>query len=78
MTEAKSYDYIVVGAGHNGLVTACYLAKKGKSVLVVEQKSTVGGAAVTEEIHQEFHYSTCADHCPSFPKTLCQYMRSKS
>ncbi len=44
------YDVVVVGAGHNGLVTACYLARAGLSVLVVERRSVVGGAAVTEEV----------------------------
>lgn len=44
------YDVVIVGAGHNGLVTACYLARAGLSVLVVERRSVVGGAAVTEEV----------------------------
>src|SRR5262245_25384735 len=42
------YDAIVIGAGHNGLVTACYLAKAGKKVLVLERREVVGGACVTE------------------------------
>ena len=45
-----SYDCIVVGAGHNGLVCACYLAKAGRKVLVLERRPVVGGAVCTEEI----------------------------
>lgn len=44
-----SYDTIVIGAGHNGLVTAAYLARAGQRVLVVEARDVVGGAAATEE-----------------------------
>src|SRR5436309_1913823 len=46
----KRYDAIVIGGGHNGLVTAAYLARAKKSVLVLERRPRVGGAAVTEEI----------------------------
>ena len=45
---------IVIGAGHNGLVTAFYLAKAGFSTLVLERREVVGGIAVTEEIHPGF------------------------
>ena len=44
------YDAIVVGAGHNGLTTACYLAKAGLKVLVVEKSDWIGGAAVSREL----------------------------
>jgi phytoene dehydrogenase-like protein len=53
----KSYDAIVIGAGHNGLVNAAYLARAGKKVLVLERRHVVGGAAVTEEIFPGFKYS---------------------
>jgi phytoene dehydrogenase-like protein len=43
------YDAVVIGAGHNGLTCACYLAKAGLKVLVLEQYHTVGGMTVTEE-----------------------------
>lgn len=49
--EARmQYDVIIVGAGHNGLTTAAYLAKAGRSVLVLERRDVVGGCAVTEEV----------------------------
>ena len=44
------YDVIIIGAGHNGLTTAAYLAKAGRSVLVLERRDVVGGCAVTEEV----------------------------
>ena len=55
------FDVIVIGAGHNGLVTAAYLAKAGRRVLVLEQRDAIGGAAVTEEIMPGFRISTVAD-----------------
>lgn len=56
-----SYDVTIVGAGHNGLVTAAYLAKAGLKTIVLERRSVVGGGAVTEEIHPGFRCSTL-DH----------------
>ena len=46
MTNNK-YDAIIIGGGHNGLITAAYLAKAGKKVLVLEKRYLVGGASVT-------------------------------
>ncbi|CAC5377461.1 Pyridine nucleotide-disulfide oxidoreductase domain-containing protein 2 [Mytilus coruscus] len=51
------YDAVVVGAGHNGLVTAAYLQKSGKNVCVLERRHVIGGAAVTEEIVPGFKFS---------------------
>src|SRR6478672_9600464 len=55
-----NYDAIVIGAGHNGLTAAAYLAKAGKKVLVLERRHVLGGAAVTEEIYAGFKYSVCS------------------
>jgi phytoene dehydrogenase-like protein len=54
------YDAVVVGAGHNGLTCACYLAKAGLKVKVLERRAVVGGAAVTEEFHPGFRNSVAA------------------
>ena len=53
----RRYDAIVIGGGHNGLVAAAYLARAGKSVLVLERRHLVGGAAVTEEIFPGYKFS---------------------
>lgn len=55
-----SYDAIIIGGGHNGLVTACYLAKHKWKVLVLERRHIVGGACVTEETFPGFKVSTAA------------------
>lgn len=56
----NTYDAIILGAGHNGLVTACYLARAGWKVLVLERRHIVGGACVTEEVFPGFKVSTTA------------------
>ena len=56
----ETRDIIIVGGGHNGLVTAFYLAKAGLKPLVLERRSQVGGAAITEEFHPGFRCSTLA------------------
>jgi phytoene dehydrogenase-like protein len=56
-----TYDVIIIGGGHNGLVAACYLAKNGLKTLVLERRGIVGGGAITEELHPGFRFSTL-DH----------------
>ncbi len=53
MRVQNNFDAIIIGAGHNGLVCAYYLARKGLSVCVLERSSVVGGAAITEEFHRD-------------------------
>jgi len=55
-----AYDAIIIGGGHNGLVTAAYLARAGKKVLVLERRHVLGGAAVTEEVFPGFKFSVCS------------------
>src|SRR5499426_4082059 len=54
------YHAIVIGAGHNGLTAAAYLARAGKKVLVLERRHVLGGAAVTEEVFPGFRFSVCS------------------
>jgi phytoene dehydrogenase-like protein len=58
--SGRSRDVIVIGGGHNGLVCATYLAKAGLDVLVLERRSVVGGAAVTEESWPGYRVSTAS------------------
>jgi phytoene dehydrogenase-like protein len=55
-----SYDLIVIGGGHNGLVTAAYVARKGLKVLVLERREVLGGACTTEEVWPGYKVSTAA------------------
>ncbi len=57
-SASRSFDAIVVGGGHNGLVNAAYLAKGGLRTLVLERRHLVGGAAITEELHPGFSFTT--------------------
>ena len=57
---AQRFDAIVVGGGHNGLVTAAYLGGAGRKVLVLERRELVGGCAVTEEVWPGFRVSTAS------------------
>jgi len=57
---AEKRDIVIIGGGHNGLVTAFYLAKAGFKPLVLERRSQTGGAAITEEFHPGFRCSTLA------------------
>ena len=59
-SKSNPYDAIIIGGGHNGLVCACYLAQQGLKVRVLERRSLVGGAAVTEEFHPGFRNSSAS------------------
>jgi phytoene dehydrogenase-like protein len=56
----KKYDAIVIGAGHNGLTNAAYLAKAGLDVLMVEKNTYVGGATASRELHKNWIYSNAS------------------
>jgi phytoene dehydrogenase-like protein len=57
------YEAVIIGGGHNGLITAFYLARAGLKTLVLERRPVVGGAAITDELHPGFRCSTLA-HFP--------------
>jgi phytoene dehydrogenase-like protein len=68
---AAAREIVILGGGHNALVTAFYLAKKGLKPLVLERRAIVGGAAVTEEFHPGFRCSTVAHAAgPLLPSIL--------
>jgi phytoene dehydrogenase-like protein len=54
----RTYDAIVVGGGHNGLVNGAYLARAGLKTLIIERRQLVGGAAITEELYPGFSFTT--------------------
>src|ERR1700761_8104929 len=60
VAETVTRDALIVGGGHNGLVCAAYLAAAGLKVTVLERRSVVGGAAVTEEFHPGFRNSVAS------------------
>jgi phytoene dehydrogenase-like protein len=59
-TKSGTRDIVIIGGGHNGLITAFYLAKAGFKPLVLERREQVGGAAITDEFHPGFRCSTLA------------------
>ncbi|MCK5748073.1 MAG: NAD(P)/FAD-dependent oxidoreductase, partial [Oricola sp.] len=60
MTATGKYDVVIIGGGHNGLTAAGYLSRAGLSVLVLERRGVVGGAAVTEEVAPGCRVSSCS------------------
>jgi len=73
----KHYDCVVIGGGHNGLVTAAYLAKAGKSVCVLERRHILGGCACTEEIWPGYRVSTAAYVISLFLPEITRDLRLK-
>lgn len=74
-TTTEKYDVIIVGGGHNGLVAAAYLARAKRSVLVLERRSILGGACVTEEIHPGFRCSTTSYVCSLLRPRIIRELR---
>src|SRR5687768_12230313 len=68
-------DVLIIGAGHNGLVCAYYLAAKGLKVTMLERRHVVGGAAVTEEFHPGFRNSTASYTVSLLNPTVIRDMR---
>ena len=66
----KRYDAIVIGAGHNGLTNAAYLAKAGLDVLVVEKNDYIGGASVSREMTEGWIYSSCSYVCSMMRQSI--------
>src|SRR2546421_8082255 len=65
-----AHDIIIIGAGHNGLVAAYYLAKAGFKPLVLERREVVGGACSTEEFHPGFRASVASSAGPLLPQIV--------
>ena len=59
----ENLDVLIIGAGHNGLVAACYLARAGLKVQVLERNPYIGGAAVSRQLYENFTYSNCSYVC---------------
>src|SRR5436305_5538608 len=74
---AETRDVIIIGGGHNGLVTAFYLAKAGFKPLLLERRPQVGGAAITEEFHPGFRCSTLAHNAGSMRAEVVRDMQLK-
>ena len=68
----KDYDAVIIGAGHNGLTNAAFLAKAGLDVLVVEKNDYIGGATASRELHEGWKYSNCSYVCSLFRPEIYQ------
>jgi len=76
-TPSHMYDALVIGAGHNGLVCANYLARAGRKVLVLERGSEIGGGAITREIAPDFRVSACAHVLDMFEPDIFRDLKLK-
>ena len=74
----ESNSIVIVGSGHNGLVAANYLAKAGLRVIVLERRSFVGGACITEELFPNFRVSSCSYICHLLHKKIIEDLDLKS
>ena len=75
VSKLNRYDSIIIGAGHNGLVCAAYLAKQGQKVLVLESTDLAGGLAASREFHAGFKASV-AHSVNHFPQKIIRVRRS--
>lgn len=75
MSHRDQFDVVVIGAGHNGLVCAYYLAEAGFSVVVLERSDRIGGAAITEEFHPGFRNSVASYTVSLLQKTIIDDMQ---
>lgn len=75
--QAKRYDVLIIGGGHNGLVCAAYLAKAGRRVCVLERRHVLGGCATTEELWPGYKVSTAAYVVSLFPPQIIRELRLK-
>jgi len=73
----STYDVIIIGAGHNGLVAAAYLARAGRKVLVLERRELIGGCCVTEEIWPGYKVSTASYVNSLFRPTIIRDLELK-
>lgn len=78
MTAETRYDAIVIGGGHNGLVTAASLAKAGRAVLLLEARKVLGGAAATEEVFPGFKFDTGAHDAAMFQDEIAESLSLKA
>lgn len=75
MTDSNQFDAVIVGAGHNGLVSAAYLARSGMKVLLLEASDKVGGAASTSEFSEGFSVSEVAHFLYALHPTIVKDLR---
>lgn len=77
-SKSRSFDCLIIGGGHNGLVAAAYLARAGKSVCVLERRSVLGGCSTTEELWPGFKISTASYVISLFRPEIIRELRLKS